>query len=119
MEDEDEDPVMTDKEPKSNSDMKKNPKTADKKAEISKIKESFDAMGKKSKKPLGKKIPDSAAKPEEMMSKSSPKSKEFAKQHDADNPEVVADGEKGCRNSSQLERSPSKKKRPGDNPLEI
>ena len=117
LEDEDEDPVMTDKEPKSNSDMKKNPKTADKKAEISKIKESFDAMWEQIEEALGKKIPDSAAKPEEMMSKSSPKSKEFAKQHDADNPEVVADAEKAAETAVKAGKGgPSKKKRPGDNP---
>ena len=115
LEDEDEDPVMTDKEPK--SDMKKNPKTADKKAEISKIKESFDAMWEQIEEALGKKVPDSAAKPEEMMSKSSPKSKEFAKQHDADNPEVVADAEKAAETAVKAGKGgPSKKKRPGDNP---
>ena len=118
-EDDEESPVDTDKEPEvdDGSDMKKNPKTADKKAEISKIKESFDAMWDQiveAAKP--KQVPDSASKPEGIMDKESPKSKEFAKQHGADSPEVVADGEKAAETASKAGRGgPSKKKRPGDN----
>lgn len=98
--------------------MKKNPKTADKKAEISKIKESFDAMWDQIVEAHGKKAPESAAKPEGIMDKESPKSKEFAKQHDADTPEVVADGEKAAETASKAGKGgPSKKKRPNDNEI--
>ena len=118
--DDEADPVDTDKEPEvdGGSDMKKNPKTADKKAEISKIKESFDAMWDQIVEAHGKKAPESAAKPEGIMDKESPKSKEFAKQHDADTPEVVADGEKAAETASKAGKGgPSKKKRPNDNEI--
>jgi len=118
--DDEADPVDTDKEPKvdGGSDMKKNPKTADKKAEISKIKESFDTMWDQIVEAYGKKAPESAAKPEGIMDKESPKSKEFAKQHDADTPEVVADGEKAAETASKAGKGgPSKKKRPNDNEI--
>ena len=84
------------------SEIKSNPKTADKKAEISKIKESFDAMWEElvemSKPKKSKQVPDSASKPEGIMDKESPKSKEFAKQHDVEmgkKPETVLDDDEG------------------------
>ena len=118
-EDDKESPVDTDKEPEvdGGSDIKRNPKTADKKAEISKIKESFDAMWDEiveAAKP--KQVPDSASKPEGIMDKESPKSKEFAKMHDADNPEVVGDEADSVASINKAEKSYKKsKKRHNDN----
>lgn len=102
-------------EPKSDgSEIKSNPKTADKKAEISKIKESFDAMWEDivemSKPKKSKQVPDSASKPEGIMDKESPKSKEFAKQHDAENPELVGDDEEGHDAGKDASKSVKKAK---------
>jgi hypothetical protein len=49
-----------------------------------------------------------ATKPEGIMDKESPKSKEFAKQHDADNPEMVADDEKGHVDATKAGRAVGK-----------
>jgi len=87
-----------------NDDVKKNPKTADKKSEISKIESvdtraAFIEMWSKVEEAVkSKQVPDTASKPEGLMDKESPKSKEFAKAHDVEmgkKPELVADDDEG------------------------
>ena len=91
------------------SEIKSNPKTADKKAEISKIKESFDAMWQEIVEASKPKKSDA----EGIMDKESPKSKEFAKQHDVEmgkTPEVVADAEDGHGGGKDSSKSVKKAK---------
>lgn len=87
-------------------DMKKNPKTADKKAEISKI-ESVDTRSAFEK--MWTEFAESieaqkkgSTKPEEIDSKESPKSKEFAKKHSV---EVNNDDEEGHDMASKAAKS--------------
>lgn len=105
-EDEEEEVVVPKKKPKVGKasltkDIKHNSHTADSTAEISKIESvdtraAFIEMWSQVEEAVkSKQVPDSASKPEGIMDKESPKSKEFAKQHDAENPELVADDEEG------------------------
>ena len=85
-------------------DIKHNSHTADATAEISKIESvdtraAFIEMWSHIEEAVkSKQVPDSASKPEGIMDKESPKSKEFAKKHDVEmgkKPELVADDEEG------------------------
>ena len=98
-------------------DIKHNSHTADATAEISKI-ESVDTRAafiemwsqvEEAVKP--KQVPDSASKPEGIMDKESPKSKEFAKKHDVEmgkKPELVADDDEGHDMTSKAGRAVKK-----------
>lgn len=107
-------------------DIKHNSHTADATAEISKIESvdtraAFIEMWSQVEEAVkAKQVPDSAAKPEGIMDKESPKSKEFAKKHDVEmgkKPEVVADDEEGHEMASKAGRAVNKQSsaRSGDN----
>jgi hypothetical protein len=107
-------------------DIKHNSHTADATAEISKIESvdtraAFIEMWSQVEEAVkAKQVPDSAAKPEGIMDKESPKSKEFAKKHDVEmgkKPELVADDEEGHEMTSKAGRAVKKQSsaRSGDN----